>query len=191
MRNVITGLVLLASLLAISTVQAACWSPAPAVSKISFKIDQAGAPMKGAFTDYSGIICIDAKNPSADRIQVKISMTSVDTQLPELTKALRGPDFFDVAQWPNATFISDTVHKTGPDQYEVDGKLTLSNVTRQIKVPFTLHRKVSDSPELTGQLTIKRLDYNIGLGQWKNTQWVGNQVNISFNVSLKPEASKN
>lgn len=189
MKYVTRLLLALAALAAVPVAQAGCWTPLPAASKISFDIDQAGAPMQGTFADYSGLICIDSGKPSTDRIEVQINMASVDTQLPELNKALRGPDFFDVANWPDAKFVSDSVRKTGTDEYEVSGKLTLRNVTHQIQVPFTLHQNAAGNSELTGHLSIKRLDYDIGLGQWKDTRWVGNQVTVNFDVSLKPSSS--
>lgn len=180
------ALATLVGMLVAGGVRAACWIPVPATSKISFDISQAGAPLQGTFSDYSGRICIDPGQPTADSIRVQIRMTSVDTQLPELDEALRGADFFDVAHWPQANFESDSFQALGHDHYEVKGKLTLRDVTRSITVPFTLQADADGGARLTGQLSIQRLDYHIGLGQWTDTKWVGNQVAISFSVALKP-----
>ncbi|MGH7487377.1 MAG: YceI family protein [bacterium] len=186
MKHGVMILVTLAGMLIAGGVRATCWMPVLATSKISFDISQAGAPLQGTFSDYSGRICIDPDQPASDRIQVQIRMASVDTQLPELDEALRGADFFDVAHWPQANFESDSVQALGNDHYEVKGKLTLRDVTRSITVPFTLQTGADGAAQLAGQLSIQRLDYHIGLGQWADTQWVGNQVSISFSVALKP-----
>lgn len=186
MKSTINILVVLAAILIATRVDATCWIPVTQGSKISFDISQAGAPLQGTFSDFSGRICIGAGSDTADHIQVQIRMTSVDTQLPELDAALRGPDFFDVAHWPQADFVSDSVKILGQDHYRVEGKLTLRDVTRSITVPFTLQRVAGGDARLAGKLDIQRLDYHIGLGQWSDTRWVGNQVEIIFSVMLKP-----
>jgi polyisoprenoid-binding protein YceI len=189
MKKMPVILLALFGMLVSGNVAATCWAPVPQASKISFDISQAGAPLQGTFSDYSGQICIGAVNSSTEGIQVQIRMASVDTQLPELDEALRGADFFDVARWPQATFKSDSISALGQGRYQVQGRLTLRDVTRSITVPFTLQPAADGSARLVGELDIQRLDYHIGQGQWADTRWVGNQVRISFSVMLKPVQS--
>lgn len=182
-------MILLALTCPLAASAATCWTPTPGVSKISFDIDQAGAPLEGTFSDYNGQICLGSGDNAADHIQVQIRMASVDTQLPELDEALRGSDFFDAVRWPLATFVSDSIHALSQGRYQVQGKLTLRDVTRNITVPFTFQSTADGNARLAGRLSIQRLDYHIGLGQWADTRWVGNQVDITFSVILKPVQS--
>ena len=167
---------------------ASCWVPVPALSHIVFNTTQAGAPFQGTFKDYSGLVCIDAGADS--HIRVSLQTASVDTQLPELDAALRGPDFFDVSRWPQALFESQTVQVLGAGHYQVTGKLTLRNVTREISAAFTFMPATDGNAQLEGRFKLARLDYHIGLGQWADTRWVGNQVEVTFSVALKPTAGK-
>jgi len=54
-------------------------------------------------------------------------------------------------------------------------------------VPLTL-RTVTEQGKpvsyLTGQTTIKRLDFGVGQGDWKSTEWVGDAVTVSYSVRL-------
>lgn len=186
MKKALAVLLGLGGLLAGSAAGAACWAPVPDAGKISFQVSQAGAPLQGTFSKYDGQICLDPGNIAASRIQVRVTTASVDTQLRELDEALRGADFFDVSRWPQATFVSDSVRALGQNRYEVKGKLTLRDVTRSIDVPFTFDQAAGGTARLTGKLSIQRLDYHIGLGQWADTRWVGNNVEVSFSVTLKP-----
>lgn len=189
MKSLLTVLLTPVLMLVAANAGAACWSPVPAASKITFKIDQAGAPMQGTFHNYSGLICIGSADAASDHIKVQVDLKSIDTQLPELDDALRGADFFNVARWPDATFESESIHVTGKNEYEVDGKLTIRDVVHNIKVPVTFKSDAGNAASLAGHLTLQRLDYNIGLGQWADTRWVGNQVDIDFSVALKPAQS--
>ncbi|HET7921282.1 MAG TPA: YceI family protein [Gammaproteobacteria bacterium] len=178
----LTGLI---GLLFTAPAYAGCWAPLQQDGSIRFSISQAGAPLNGTFGAYDGLICITPGDDKADRIEVRITMASVDTRLPELDTALRGADFFDVARWPQGLFKSESVRALGGNRYEVRGQLTLRDVTRDITVPFTFTPDAGQGAQLEGKLVIQRLDYHIGLGQWSDTRWVGNQVDITFSVSLR------
>lgn len=169
-----------------SCAEAACWQPVPAANSIVFNTTQAGAPFQGEFTKFAGAICLDQPQAQDDYIRVKVQTASVTTGLPELDEALRGPDFFDVSRWPQASFVSTSVKQLGAGHYQVTGKLTLRDVTREISVPFILSQVADGGARLQGTLDFERLDYHIGLGQWQDTHWVGNQVEVKFSVSLKP-----
>jgi polyisoprenoid-binding protein YceI len=65
------------------------------------------------------------------------------------------------------------------------GKLTLRGVTRELRVPLTI-RKVGAGLEISGEVTVRRLDYGVGQGEWKSTEWVGNDVKLQYKVPLVP-----
>jgi polyisoprenoid-binding protein YceI len=164
-----------------------CWTPVPEGSKIAFSVSQAGAELQGSFKNFTGSVCMDPADAGKDRLRVEVDLASVDTQLPELDEALRGGDFFEVKRWPHATFESESVKALGGGRYQVTGKLTIRDVTRSISVPFTWTPAADGkSAKLEGQLSLQRLDYKIGQGQWADTQWVGSQVDLTFTAAFKP-----
>ena len=189
MKRLLPYLLLLSSTLLAAPTYAACWTAVPQTSAIVFTVSQAGAPMQGTFHDYDALVCM-GNDAGDDHIRVSVRTASVDTQLPELDEALRGTDFFDVSRWPQAVFESESVKPLGQGRYQVIGKLTLRDVTRELSVPFSLTPASNGGAKLEGRLIIQRLDYNIGLGQWADTRWVGNPVDLSFLVVLKPVTGK-
>ena len=57
--------------------------------------------------------------------------------------------------------------------------------TLLVELPFTL--QVRESPEgqaalMEGVITLNRLDFGIGQGQWQSTETIGNEVKISITV---------
>jgi polyisoprenoid-binding protein YceI len=165
----------------------ACWVPVPAQSAISFSVDQAGAPLQGVFKSYTASVCLDPKDAAKSTLRVDVDTASADTEVPELDDALKDSDFFDVAHWPKASFVGESVRQMGPGQYAVTGKLTIRDVTREITVPFVWQPAADGkSAKLTAQTRIARLDYKVGQGQWADTKWVGNQVELGFMVVFKP-----
>jgi polyisoprenoid-binding protein YceI len=67
-------------------------------------------------------------------------MNSVTTDTPDVTKHLQTPDFFDVAKYPQATFVSTEIKPGGEKgaTHTVTGNLTLHGITKSITFPATI-----------------------------------------------------
>lgn len=166
-----------------------CWQPDPAQSNVMFVASQAGAPFEGAFRTFSGRICLDAVHAEAGSIEITIDTAAVDTGLPEFDEALRGADFFNSSRWPIGHFVSSNIRALGAGKYSVRGSFTLRDITREIEVPFSM-TAAGTGMQISGEITIKRLDYDIGLGEWRDTHWVGDDVLLRFTVALKANADQ-
>lgn len=172
---------------AVTAAHADCWKPLPSAKSLAFTGDQAGAPFPGEFKSYTGLLCLDAKDPAKNRLQVEVDMKSVFTGLPEMDEALQDEDFFDAARFPTAKFASDSIKPLGSGRYQVNGKLSLRDVTKSVSVPFNWAPAADGkSAQLTAGFTLQRLDYGIGRGQWADTQWVGDTVELKFSINFVP-----
>ena len=105
---------------------------------VNFRIQHLGYSwLYGTFKDFDGTFTFDEKNPAADKVNVTINTTSVDTNHAERDKHLRSADFLNTAKYPQATFTSTSVKKDG-DELDITGDLTLNGVTK----PVTLEAKL-------------------------------------------------
>jgi polyisoprenoid-binding protein YceI len=153
-------------------------------STLEYSFVQAGAQNKGTFKKY--ILTLDVAGDKAEKLDVVIDMTSLDTGDKERDDTLRGADLFNVAKNPQARFTSAQITKTAAG-YDAVGKLTLRGVSKDVHVPFTLRMATEQGKSvgyLEGKTTVKRLDFGVGQGDWKSTEWVGNDVGISYSVRL-------
>ena len=157
-----------------------------AKSSLEFSFVQAGAQNKGTFKKLTTTLDFAADNLAASKLDVVVDMTSLDSGDKERDDTLRGADLFNIAKYPQARFTSAQIVKTASG-YDAVGKLTLRGVSRDTHVPFTL-RTVTEQGKpvsyLTGQTTIKRLEFGVGQGDWKSTEWVGDAVTVSYSVRL-------
>ena len=158
----------------------------PAKSKLEYAFVQAGAQNKGTFKKFTTTLDFAADNLAASKLDVVVDMTSLDSGDKERDDTLRGADLFDISKYPQARFTSAQIVKTASG-YDAVGKLTLRGVSRDTHVPLTL-RTVTEQGKpvsyLTGQTTIKRLDFGVGQGDWKSTEWVGDAVTVTYSVRL-------
>jgi polyisoprenoid-binding protein YceI len=107
----------------------------PVHSSIVFRVKHANtAYIWGRFNDIAGTFTLDPANPSAVELQFQVKTASVDTANGNRDQHLKGPDFFNAAQFPTISFTSKTA--TAKDQaYDVEGDLTFHGVTK----PITVH----------------------------------------------------
>jgi polyisoprenoid-binding protein YceI len=85
-----------------------------------------------------------------------------------------------VAKFPQSHFTSTQITKTA-NGYDAVGKLTIRGVTKDVHVPFTF---APANGSLIGKVSLKRLDYGVGQGDWKATDQVGNDVTVSYALKL-------
>ena len=78
-------------------------------------------------------ISYDAADLTQSSFDISVDVDSIDTRNANRDKDLKGPDFFDVKQFPAMKFKSTSVKKTGDNTMDVTGDLTLKGVTKSIK----------------------------------------------------------
>jgi polyisoprenoid-binding protein YceI len=150
---------------------------------VTFIAEQAGAAVEGRFKSFNGRLCVDEAAPKQNSVMLRIDTASVDMGLPEFDEAMRGADFLDAARWPASTFRGTQLKALGGNKYAVSGQLTIRDRTHPITVPFELKRSGGNAT-LIGETVIARLDYDLGLGEWSDTRWVGANVTVKLNVRL-------
>jgi polyisoprenoid-binding protein YceI len=69
--------------------------------------------------------------------------------------------------------------------YTAQGTLTLRGVSKDVNVECQFTPGPSGAT-LTGTAALKRLDFGVGQGDWKNTEWIGDLVKIDFSLALSP-----
>jgi polyisoprenoid-binding protein YceI len=163
-----------ATVLAASWVSAAQWQASAPQSRLTFNAMQAGAEFQGTFKRFTANVDFDPQNPSACRFDVTIDMTSVDTKDKERDNTLMSADLFDVKRFPHARYVANRCTAQG-QPFIGHGKLTLRGVTRDVPITF-----IFDGKSLRGSAQLKRLDFGVGQGDWRDTQWVANEVKVSF-----------
>jgi polyisoprenoid-binding protein YceI len=158
----------------------------PAKSSLDFSFVQAGAQNKGKFSRFPVTLDAPADGTTASRLDVTVEMGTMDSGDKERDDTLRGPDLFDVAKFTQARFTATQITKTATG-FDALGKLTIRGVTRDQHVPFTFRTANEQGHTvgyLAGKTTVHRLDFGVGQGEWKSTEWVGNDVTVSYNVRL-------
>jgi polyisoprenoid-binding protein YceI len=160
------------------------WTLQPRESKLTFVGTQAGAEFEAAFQRFTADIRFDPQDLAGSRFDVKIDMASVDSKDSERDDTVKGDELFAVKQFPSAHYLAERFTAKGGNKFAAAGKLTLRNVTREVPIEFTFEKK-DGGAWLKGSAQLKRLDFGVGQGDWKDTETVANEVKVNFVLLLK------
>jgi polyisoprenoid-binding protein YceI len=104
---------------------------------------------------------------------------------------LRSNDFLAMETYPQITFVSTDVRRTGDRDVELTGDLTIRGVTHEVSIPFTFEGAATDPfgnlrLGFEGSVTINRKDYGVNWNASLETGGVlvSDKVVLEFEVSL-------
>jgi polyisoprenoid-binding protein YceI len=104
------------------------------------RVDWVGAKVTGmhdgGFRAFSG--SIEGTTLESAKVSVDIDTSTLFADNPKLEGHLKSPDFFDVAQFPKARFVSSSIVPAGDGVSTVTGNLTLHGVTKELSFPATI-----------------------------------------------------
>lgn len=156
-------------------------------STIAFKVRHMLGSAKGKFTKFSGTIEIDREHPEKSSVVATIQAASIDTANAKRDEHLRTADFFNVQRYPEITFKSRRVKRTGPASGEISGDFTMHGVTRSITLNVQLlgdPESAAKNPTTRWRVTtapLKRSDFGIGKGA-TGAGMIGDDVTVSIEI---------
>ena len=149
--------------------------------------------VRGAFTRWNGTIDLNEKDLAASSVSVHIDAASIDTREPKRDAHLRSSDFFHIEKYPELSFQSTRVVRSGERDLQIVGDLTIHGITRQVvldgeylgtgKDPWGNQRVA-----FTARTKVDRKDFGLGWNQLLEAGGVlvGEKVEIELEVQAMP-----
>src|SRR3984893_6070019 len=157
-------------------------------STMGFQVRHLFSKVPGKFDDFSGQIQLDEANPEQSSVEVTIQVASVDTGVKMRDDDLRSPNCFDAKKFPEITFKSTSVKRSGENTADVTGNLTMHGVTKEVVLKVELLGKGAG---MQGAITsgwdagtaLKRSDFGLSWNKViEGTQVVGDDVQIELHI---------
>lgn len=179
------GAALLGAAAALAPAQAAdTFAIDPDHTNIIFAVGHFGySRVIGQFQEFEGSFVFDQDDVTRSSVEVTVMADSADTDHEARDKHLKSPDFFNAVEFPEVTFTSTAVEKTGDNTGRITGDLTLLGVTKPVTLDVTFN-KIAPHPlpnyngvvvaGFTARTTIKRSDW----GMSKFTPALGDEVEL-------------
>jgi polyisoprenoid-binding protein YceI len=137
----------------------------------SFEADHFGglSVWRGKFDTTSGKVVYD-KDAKAGSIEVTVDMSSVNFGMPKLNEHAKGPEIFDVAKFPTATYSGKFTKFSGESPTEAQGTLTMHGVTKPVTLTINSFKCIMNpmtKKQVCGadaSATFSRADFGVNFG---------------------------
>jgi polyisoprenoid-binding protein YceI len=149
--------------------------------------------VRGRFTEFSGQIEV-AERPEDSSVAVEMKTASIQTDTGKRDEHLKSGDFLLIEEYPTITFTSTAVRPTGGTGFELDGDLTIKDITK----PVTLIGEfLGTGPGMDGETpmlaastktTIEREDWGVNWNMAVETG--GFLVSKKVDLEIEVEAHK-
>lgn len=134
-----------------------------ATSKIEFTGSKVTGKHDGGFKVFKGVIDLVGDKVEDSAVVFEIDMKSVFTDAAGLTDHLQNQDFFEVAKFPKASFISTKIvadTAKGAGNYTVTGDMEIRGTKKSITFPAKI-TVAADAVTVASEFSINRKDFGI------------------------------
>ncbi len=172
------------------------WVLDPMHSEVTFKIKHLViSNVTGMFNKFEGTCEAPSDDFEGAEIDFSLDVDSIDTNQEQRDVHLKSPEFFDAEKFPKITFKSTSFTKTGDNEYDLNGNLTIKDVTKPVtlKVEFggtanDFYGNLKAGFEVTGK--INRKEFGLVWGGITETGSVvlGEDVKLVINAEFAKQA---
>ena len=153
-----------------------------AQSKISFEVSNMGVrTVEGTITGMTGTVTFDKNDLTNSSFKVSLDVSTINTDNNARDKHLKNEDFFEVNTYPTMSFNSTQIVRDG-SSYKAKGYLKIKDIIKEVEIPFSVSESEGQTT-LTGDITIQRKDYHVGMDTGKFM--VGYDIEVKISCVVK------
>ena len=136
----------------------------------------------GEFKSWDGKVSVDDADVSKSNVEVVVHTASIQMLNQLQANMLKDVDFFDVQKFPEMTFRSNKIERTGETTLKVEGDITLRGITRPLTLDVAVTERQPNAASgaryarFRAQGSIKRSEF----GMIKFVDVVGDTVDLSI-----------
>ena len=175
-----------------SLASAGPWTVDTDASAIEYSYTWSGVAAGGDFGAFEADINFDKTDLANSSVRVVIDMSSVSAAYNQVPTELVKPDWFDVAQFPEAAFESASFTANDDGSFVASGTLTMRGITQpsELRFRFDSYGPAPDKPNtllavMQGETTISRTAYGVGQGSWAATDTLADEVVVKVKVAAE------
>jgi polyisoprenoid-binding protein YceI len=136
----------------------------------------------GSFRVWKGRVKVDDDNIAQSTVDVVVHTPSIEMLDKQQTEMLKEAEYFDVGNFPEMTYRSTKVERTGDTTLRIEGELTLRGITK----PMTLEASVTNlHPDAAPgkRVATFRAEGSLSRSQYGMTKYIdilGDRVDIAI-----------
>lgn len=151
--------------------------------------------VRGQFHTVNGTVDFNESDPTLSTVNVTIDAASLNSRDDKRDGHLKSPDFLDIENFPEITFVSKAVEKVSDDRGRIIGDLTIRGVTREVVLDVEYNGKAtspwgSESAGFSATTKINRRDFGLVWNVALETGGVlvGEEIKIAIELEIVKQA---
>jgi len=172
------------------------WSLDAAHSEVQFKVKHLViSTVTGTFKVFGG----EMENTSEDftnaKVNFSVDINSIDTNNADRDGHLKSDDFFNAEKFPTMNFVSTSLKKVDGNEYQLEGDLTIRDVTKKVTLKAEFGGIVVDpwgqtktGFEVEGKINRKEFNLNWSAVTEAGGLVVSDEVKMHINVEFTKQA---
>ena len=164
------------------------WILDRSISSIEFELPVLFAKnVKGKFNTIEGFVEIDLDKKENNKAIFSVAIADIEINYKKYKNLLLSEIFFDEKKFPIA--LVDTRKFSYSDEKEIviDVEFTIKGKSRIIPLTIKITQLAEEVVQIQSDLQFSRTDFEIGIGNWKNTSILKDKVKIKTNLFLFKE----
>lgn len=172
------------------------WGLDPMHSEINFKVKHMMiANVTGGFTKFDVNATTEGDDFSKAKINFTADINSINTNNDQRDGHLKSADFFDAEKFPQLKFESTSLNKKSDDEFQMNGNLTIKDVTKPVSLQVNFGGIGKDpygntKAGFTIEGKINRKDFGLNWNAALETggMLVGEELKIQSEIQLAKQA---
>ena len=164
------------------------WILDRSISSIEFELPVLFAKnVKGKFNTIEGFVEIDLDKKENNKAIFSVAIADIEINYKKYKNLLLSEIFFDEKKFPIA--LVDTRKFSYSDEKEIviDVEFTIKGKSQIIPLTIKITQLAKEVVQIQSDLQFSRTDFEIGIGNWKNTSILKDKVKIKTNLFLFKE----
>jgi polyisoprenoid-binding protein YceI len=162
------------------------WALDPSQSRLLAQPTWEGQPFEISFGRFSAQMSLDPSRLERARLAARVDVTSADADSRDLNDGMAQDEWLDLDHHRTAVFTSDRIRRVGEQRYVAEGTLTLKGIEHALSLPFRWS-STPDGRRLEAEVSVNRLDWRIGEGEWSSGDGIGLDVQVVVDALFRPE----
>ena len=158
------------------------------VSYIKFELPVLFANnVKGEFKEINGFVELNLDNKNNNKAIISVDISSIEINYEKYLDLLLSEIFFDLNKYPLGVIDTKSFKYENENELSLMVELTIKGISKEIAVPINVIELSRDFVQIKTEFNFSRNDYNIGIGQWRNTAILKDNITVSANIFLFKE----
>jgi len=161
------------------------WVLDKSLSTIEFELPVLFAKnVKGTFNTIEGFVELDVNQKENNKAIFYVEVDDLDINYIKYKDLLLSNIFFDTQQFPKAVVDTKKFSYVNETELALDVELTIKGKSEIVPLLINVKRLAEELVQIQSELSFSRTAFEIGIGKWKNTSILKDEVKLSTNLFL-------